>query len=120
MRAVVILFAAVLAGFVLIGGGCSRYKSYGHSDEGLVMYSLTTCGNCMLKARQLKARGVRFDEYFIDQNKARDVEMWDKLRRAGYSRQSIGTPVFDAGGFMLPDNPSLDSIDKAMTMSLAK
>lgn len=83
------------------------------SDDGIVMYSLRTCGNCIVEARELRKNGIAFKEYFLDEDASRETELNDKMRRAGFERRSFGTPVLDVGGIMLPDNPPLDTILKA-------
>jgi hypothetical protein len=114
MRRTIVLFALF---FVALGVNRWQHRSsytYGHTGGGLLMYSLTTCGNCTLKRRELAARGIPFTEYFIDVDGARNNEMWDKLSRAGYSSHGIGTPTFDVAGTMLPNNPALEEITIAL------
>lgn len=71
------------------------------------MYSLTTCGYCKQKGRELQAAGIAYTEYFIDQDGARRAELNQKLERAGLPPQRYGTPILDVHGRMLPNNPSL-------------
>jgi glutaredoxin len=78
----------------------------------IVMYSLTTCGYCNMKRAELKRHGIPFVEYFLDKDPARKRELFEKLIRAGYQGQGIGTPTFEVNGTMLPNNPSLATIRK--------
>lgn len=54
--------------------------SYGEAHNELIMYSLTTCGFCKQKARELRAESISFKEYFIDNDKKRMDELNLKLR----------------------------------------
>ena len=47
------------------------------------MYSLTTCGFCKAKARELRSERIAFKEYYIDKDKQRQDELNDKLQKAG-------------------------------------
>jgi len=82
-----------------------------HHNE-IIMYSLTTCGYCKRRARELKARNVSFTEYYIDKDKRRLKELNAKLTKAGFKPKSYGTPILDVHGVMLPNNPSMDKILK--------
>lgn len=85
-----------------------------HHNE-LIMYSLTTCGFCKRKAKELKERNITFTEYFIDKDKRRRDELNNKLTKAGFKPKRYGTPIFDVHGVMLPNNPSIDKIIKNLT-----
>lgn len=85
--------------------------------DKVIMYSLTTCGYCVEKKRELLAAGIRFSEYYIDKNPARNKELNEKLEQAGYPPRSYGTPILDVHGYMLPNNPSLSEIRKRMNES---
>jgi glutaredoxin len=74
------------------------------------MYSLTTCGYCKQKAKELKAAGIPYIEYYIDEDRKRSDELNEKLTRSGYPPGGYGTPIFDAYGYMLPNNPSVSKI----------
>jgi glutaredoxin len=82
----------------------------GVSHQKLIMYSLTTCGYCKQKVKELNSAGIPFTEYFIDKDPKRQKELHEKLAMAGFPPQSYGTPLFDAYGHMLPNNPSLAKI----------
>lgn len=49
----------------------------------VIMYSLTTCGFCKAKARELRSERIAFKEYYIDKDKQRQDELNDKLQKAG-------------------------------------
>jgi glutaredoxin len=80
----------------------------------VIMYSLTTCGYCKQKKRELEAAGIAFTEYFIDTEMARREELNHKLERSGLPPRSYGTPILDVHGTMLPNNPSLETIREYM------
>jgi glutaredoxin len=80
----------------------------------VIMYSLTTCGYCKAKARDLKVAGIGFTEYYIDKDTRRRDELNQKLAQAGLPPRQYGTPILDVHGTMLPNNPSLAVIRKTM------
>jgi glutaredoxin len=81
-----------------------------HSHDEVIMYSLTTCGYCKLKASELDEAGIFYKEYFIDKNVKRRDELTTKLKQAGFAPKSWGTPILDVKGMMMPNNPSLKKI----------
>ena len=85
----------------------------GAHDE-VIMYSLTTCGYCKQKRRELESAGVAFTEYFIDQDADRRNELNRKMEQSGLPPQRYGTPILDVHGTMLPNNPSLETIRRHM------
>jgi len=91
--------------------------STGSSHDKLIMYSLTTCGFCKQKAQELRSENIPFTEYFIDKDSSRNRELTEKLNKAGFKPKSYGTPIFDAYGTMLPNNPDISKIrdEKAKT-----
>jgi len=95
----------------LVGG-------YGESHNELIMYSLTTCGYCKKKAKELRQENIAFTEYFIDKDNSRMNELNEKLRKAGFKARGYGTPLFDVKGYMLPNNPSLDKIKKYLELNI--
>lgn len=76
----------------------------------VIMYSLTTCGYCKAKARELQAAGIAYSEYYIDKDADRRNELNRKLEQAGFPPRGYGTPILDVHGTLLPNNPSLESI----------
>ena len=80
-----------------------------HHDE-IIMYSLTTCGYCKAKAEELRSNHISFTEYFLDKDPLRGDELNIKLIQAGLPKKVYGTPIFDAYGYMLPNNPPLSKI----------
>jgi glutaredoxin len=79
-------------------------------QPSVIMYSLTTCGFCNQKRAQLRAEGIPFVEYFLDQDQERLRELIGKLEAAGMKPGGIGTPSFDVNGKILLNNPSLETI----------
>lgn len=88
--------------------------SYGEPHDQLLMYSLTTCGYCKQKVKQLKQQNITFTEYFIDVDSKRRSELYEKLDKSGYPSRSIGTPTFDVHGTMLPNNPDMSMIKEVL------
>ena len=80
----------------------------------VIMYSLTTCGSCKIKARELRDVGIAFKEYYIDQDTARHTELNAKLTEAGYEPRGYGTPIIDVHGWILLGNPSVNLVRKYM------
>lgn len=85
----------------------------GAHDE-VIMYSLTTCGYCKQKGRELTSAGIAFTEYFIDRDAARRDELNRKLEQSGLPPRGYGVPILDVHGAMLPNNPSLETIRRHM------
>lgn len=80
------------------------------THDQVIMYSLTTCGYCKQKRRELQAAGISFTEHFIDKDAERRNELNFKMERSGLPPQRYGTPILDVHGTMLPNNPSLETI----------
>jgi glutaredoxin len=88
----------------------SRVAVESHNE--VIMYSLTTCGYCKQKGKELHTEGIKFKEYYIDTDSNKLKELNEKLSRAGYKPRSYGTPIMDVHGVMLPNNPPLNKIKK--------
>lgn len=98
----------------------SNNYRYGEPHNQLIMYSLTTCGYCKQKVKQLKQENIAFTEYFIDVDSKRKEELFAKLEKSGYQSRSIGTPTFDVYGTILPNNPDMSVIKSVLLSSEAK
>jgi glutaredoxin len=110
-----ILFLILIAGIYQWYSSSNEVaKEYGKPHNELIMYSLTTCGYCKQKARQLKGENIAFTEYFIDKDKKRMTELNKKLTAAGFKPKSYGTPIFDVHGVMLPNNPKMSLIKEKL------
>ena len=83
---------------------------YGEPHNELIMYSLTTCGFCKQKAKELKSENIVFKEYLIDKDNKRLNELNTKLSKAGFKPKQYGTPIFDVHGVMLLNNPEMSLI----------
>lgn len=81
-----------------------------HTQGSLVMYSLTTCGRCNLKRKELNEARIPFTEYFIDKDNAANKRLWDKINDAGMRMNSVGTPVFEINGELIMNNPPLETL----------
>ena len=99
----------------------TEVKGYtGVSHEKLIMYSLTTCGFCKQKAKELRSSGIPYTEYFIDKNRQKQQELNDKLAKSGYPPKGYGMPIFDAYGRMLPNNPPVSKVISVKNGMLAR
>jgi len=87
------------------------------SHHEVIMYSLTTCGYCKQKARELDASGIKYHEYFIDVDAKRREELTEKLQKAGFAPRAWGTPILDVHGVILPNNPSLQKIREQLRVA---
>jgi uncharacterized membrane protein YhaH (DUF805 family)/glutaredoxin len=82
----------------------------------IVMYSLTTCEYCAEKRHQFDEEGIRYTEYFLDEDASAQRDLEGKLQRIGY-HGAVATPSFEINGRMLMNNPSMESIHEAMQAS---
>lgn len=84
------------------------------AHDQLIMYSLTTCGFCNQKRKELNAAGIPFTEFFLD--KDRDIQqlLHIRMESQGVSTAYYGTPTFDVGGRIVTGNPGLDEIIKLL------
>jgi len=84
----------------------------GKWDPGqtITMYSLTTCGYCKQKEAQFRKLGVPHVEYFIDEDKSRENELWEKVRQAGLPTKEYGFPIFEINGELVLNNPPVETI----------
>jgi len=115
MKKLIILALIVFGAFkVYSDRGADELSRVAGSHEEVIMYSLTTCGFCKQKARELRQEGIAFTEYYIDKDVKRRKELNSKLSQAGYKPKSYGTPIMDVHGVVMPNNPSLTEIKQAM------
>lgn len=92
------------------GMSVATIDDYDPKNNTVVMYSLTTCGYCVEKRRELNAMGIRYTELFLDGESGAQEQLSSKLERAGMPRQSYGTPILEVNGVMLPNNPSMEEV----------
>lgn len=95
----------------------SNYRTlndYSGQDYELIMYSMTTCGNCKAKVRELKREGIEFTEYYIDKDSSKKDEFYERLAAAGFKGNRYGVPTFDANRIMLPNNPKMSLIKEKL------
>ena len=92
----------------------------GEGSSNLIMYSLTTCGYCTQKRKELHRERIRFTEYFIDSDRNREKEMTQKLASAGFPPGGYGTPIFEVYGVMMPNNPPLRDIKKELARGIQR
>lgn len=104
------IIAIAVAAFYFLKGNPSEGGSQLASHDRVIMYSLTTCGYCKAKGKELRQAGIRYSEYFIDEDKSRMNELNDKLEKSGLPPRRYGTPIMDVKGYMMPNNPSMEKI----------
>lgn len=107
----------VLGISLLILWGCS---SPDYSDNEVIMYSQTTCNYCTAKRELLTEKGIPFEEHFIDTSTVAKLEMYRKLQEAGLSKKSVGTPVIEVNGHIMPGNPSLEEMEPYLKVKSKK
>ena len=88
-----------------------RLQPIAEHDQ-VIMYSLTTCGYCVAKKKELDASGIAFTEVYIDRHPAKQQELNNKLAQAGYAARGYGTPILDVKGVMLVNNPAIKKIEE--------
>ncbi len=110
MKKLIIILIVGYGVFAWYQNSVAPEGSYGEPHNQLIMYSLTTCGFCKQKAKELRKENIPCTECFIDRDKNRNDELTEKLKKAGFQPRSYGTPIFDAYGVMLPNNPDLGKI----------
>jgi len=80
------------------------------STNDVTMYSLTTCGYCVQKRRELEEEGIPFREVFLDQDTNAGDDMRRKLAAQDLPAGTVGTPTLEVNGAMLPNNPDMAEI----------
>lgn len=83
---------------------------YDPANNAVIMYSLSTCGYCVAKRRELDDLGIRYTERFLDGGGNADQELSSLLKRAGMPERAYGTPILDVNGEILPNNPPIEEI----------
>lgn len=92
------------------GNSLATIEDYDPKSNTIIMYSLTTCGYCDAKRRELDGMGIRYTELFIDGPGNAQEQLSARLEQAGMPRQSYGTPILEVNGVMLPNNPPMEEI----------
>lgn len=88
----------------------TRIGDYDPKNNTVVMYSLTTCGYCVKKRRELDEMGIRYTELFTDLDDSAHEQLSARIERAGLPNQSYGTPILEVNGVLLPNNPPMNEI----------
>lgn len=113
-----IMIVAVLAGsFQYWNSNGGQWIKPGNPEhDEIIMYSLSTCGNCVVTARALRKEGIDFIELYIDKDQEAEDELHNKMRNAGIDVSFYYTPVLDINGTILANNPKfnliLNEVDK--------
>ena len=110
MKKIILLFLITYGSYHWYSNNNDMAGSYGEPHNELIMYSLTTCGYCKQKVKELNKENIAFKEYFIDKDNKKMKELNDKLAKAGFKPKGYGTPIFDVQGVMLPNNPKMSVI----------
>jgi len=122
-KPVLIALAAVVAGMsILLPWSLNSYQGYVQRakavDDGqylgaydpdrdeIVLFSRGDCRPCGQRRQQLAGLGVRFEEFFVDEDSELSELLSARLRQAGHSGQ-LSLPVIEVNGVLLPGNPSL-------------
>ena len=87
------------------------------ADSGalhLVMYSLTTCAPCKVRAAELRTAGVPFTEHMIDVDRDARARLEDKLRTQMPAGGAVGTPVFEIAGELIFGNPPVAELQQRL------
>lgn len=99
-----------MPGLEAAGEPFTGIEDYDPENNVVVMYSLTTCGYCAQKRRELNEMGIRYTELFLDEDADAQAQLEARLDEARLPRQSYGTPIFDVNGIVLPNNPPMAQI----------
>lgn len=109
------LIVAALGVFYFFNGNeesAEVLRLAGHDE--VIMYSLTTCGYCKAKGKELRQAGIAYSEYYIDRDSQRMNELNEKLQQSGLPPKRYGTPILDVKGYMMPNNPSMNKIKERL------
>jgi len=107
-----IMIVAILAGTFQYwnSNGGQWTKPMNPEHDEVIMYSLSTCGNCVVTARALREEGIEFTELYIDKDQQAEDELHEKMRNAGIDVSFYYTPVLDINGTILANNPKFNLI----------
>ena len=98
----------------LILSSCSRPD---YSGNEVIIYSQSGCNYCQEKRELLTQKGVPFEEFYIDSSSVARFDMYKKLKASGYLEKSVGTPVIEVNGHIMPGNPSFDEIREHLVVT---
>jgi glutaredoxin len=84
------------------------------SATPLVMYSLTTCAPCKVRAAELHAAGVPFTEYKIDIDADARARLEAKLRVQTPANGVVGTPIFEIADQLIFGNPAVPELQQRL------
>ena len=78
------------------------------------MYCLKNNPVCQVKAEALRAEGIEFIEYYVDEDRSKLEEVQYKLVKGEFDRLTgrYEFPIFDVRGVILVDNPDVSKIKK--------
>lgn len=105
-----LIIALIGAGYQFWSNGGRWFNPGNPPHNGIIMYSLSTCGNCVVTSRALHQAGVVFTELYIDEDRVAEDELHRKMRNAGLDTSFYYTPVLDVKGDILSNNPKLKII----------
>jgi glutaredoxin len=106
-----LMILALIGGAYQFWGNGGRLFNPGNpAHDEVIMYSLSTCGNCVLTSRALERAGVEFTELYIDEDQLAEDELHQKMENVGLDTSFYYTPVLDVRGEILSNNPKIDVI----------
>lgn len=114
MHKKLLILAIIGVAYQLWSNDGRLYNPGNPPHDQVIMYSLSTCGNCIITARALEREGVEFTEHYIDNDQAAEDELHRKMNNAGLKTSFYYTPVLDVKGEILSNNPKIESILAAL------
>ena len=79
----------------------------------VIVYSIPSCPNCAAAKALLKRKGLKFEEFDVQADKAKQAEMAEKLKENGFEGSGIQLPVLDIEGKVL-QGFSKEQIEQAL------
>ncbi|MBN1524038.1 MAG: hypothetical protein JW904_06135 [Spirochaetales bacterium] len=93
--------------FLSVYAGCVSSPASRVSGENVILvYGRDTCTNCQALRKSLDNAGVDYTFYNVDNDPARNIEMWEKIRKSGADEKSVLLPVVDVNGNVLTNHPT--------------
>jgi len=80
--------------------------------DPIKLYGRETCGLCLSMRKKLDQAGIPYIFYDVDVDKAKNREMWNKIRESNHgSSGSVRFPIVDIYGLILI-SPSFDEVKR--------
>lgn len=115
----IVLVVIAVSGIIGLLGGDRTDDLRGKLAPGneVVMYSLTTCGYCARTRAMLDESGIPYTEYFLDTDKAREQEFFERLVASGVPQGGVGTPSLVVNDVLLLNNPPFETIKRHLKLT---